>query len=373
MWGCRALALLLAAFFSLAGHSSWAQTDKKISQFPAASALTGVEAFPCDQAGGTFKCTVTQAVTFTYSLLSGDCTATSGGAITCTKTGGVAFGALATASVPLSKANGGNGTATPAITGGTGITVGGSWPAQSVALTTPVSVANGGTGTGSPGLVAGTNVTITGSAWPNQTINSTGGGSSAISSYTTARYYQLGNTASAAGAAATANLIVCNKGLLYAQLTFSVLTVNITTGGSSNIQSALYADTGGLPGALLSSTPSVVDTGTLGTPMTLAANVQAGPGAIWFCTNVNDSTVVMTGNSKTTGMSPLTGALTTAAGLAQLVSTANGVTGVSCTGASCNGGSSTFGTWPATLAGSTWVTVASSTTAELYFQPFSVP
>src|SRR6478736_5018424 len=34
--------------------------------------------------------------------------------------------------------------------------------------------ANGGTGTASPALVAGTNVTITGS-WPNQTINSSGG------------------------------------------------------------------------------------------------------------------------------------------------------------------------------------------------------
>ena len=38
-------------------------------------------------------------------------------------------------------------------------------------------VVNGGTGTNTPALVAGTNVTISG-AWPNQTINSTGGGGS---------------------------------------------------------------------------------------------------------------------------------------------------------------------------------------------------
>jgi len=38
-----------------------------------------------------------------------------------------------------------------------------------------VAVANGGTGTATPALVAGTNITITGS-WPNQTINSSGGG-----------------------------------------------------------------------------------------------------------------------------------------------------------------------------------------------------
>lgn len=41
-----------------------------------------------------------------------------------------------------------------------------------------VAVANGGTGTATPALVAGTNVTISGS-WPNQTINSSGGSSSA--------------------------------------------------------------------------------------------------------------------------------------------------------------------------------------------------
>jgi hypothetical protein len=41
---------------------------------------------------------------------------------------------------------------------------------------TPLPVANGGTGTATPALVAGTNVTITGT-WPNQTINASGGGS----------------------------------------------------------------------------------------------------------------------------------------------------------------------------------------------------
>ncbi len=38
-----------------------------------------------------------------------------------------------------------------------------------------LSVAKGGTGTATPGIVAGTNVTVSGT-WPNQTINSTGGG-----------------------------------------------------------------------------------------------------------------------------------------------------------------------------------------------------
>jgi hypothetical protein len=43
-----------------------------------------------------------------------------------------------------------------------------------------VTVAQGGTGTASPALVAGTNVTITG-AWPNQTINASGGGGTVTS------------------------------------------------------------------------------------------------------------------------------------------------------------------------------------------------
>ena len=40
---------------------------------------------------------------------------------------------------------------------------------------TLLPIANGGTGTATPALVAGTDITISGS-WPNQTINSTGGG-----------------------------------------------------------------------------------------------------------------------------------------------------------------------------------------------------
>jgi len=113
----------------------------------------------------------------------------------------------------LPVANGGNGTATPALVAGTNVTISGTWPNQtinstggggsgtvtSVAATVPAFLAvtgspittsgtlaiaysgtalpvlNGGTGTTTPALVAGTNVTISGT-WPNQTINSSGGG-----------------------------------------------------------------------------------------------------------------------------------------------------------------------------------------------------
>jgi hypothetical protein len=67
-----------------------------ISNLPPAAPLAGAELFPCVQAGSTDKCTITQAAAFAYSLLSGDCVATTSGSITCTKTGGAPFGNLAT-------------------------------------------------------------------------------------------------------------------------------------------------------------------------------------------------------------------------------------------------------------------------------------
>jgi len=143
----------------------------KISALPAAGALTGVEAFPCVQSAPTDRCTVTQAVTFTYSPLSGDCTATSGGAITCLKTNGVAFAALAF-KVQASLA----------------ADVSGILP-----------IGNGGTATASPPLVTGTNVSITG-LWPGQTINATGVSSAASSAVLAANQLIFGGGAGAAPA-----------------------------------------------------------------------------------------------------------------------------------------------------------------------------
>ena len=65
------------------------------------------------------------------------------------------------------------------VSGGTtGLTTSGGpiTAAGTITLAGTLAVANGGTGTSTPALVAGTNVTITGT-WPNQTINSSGGGS----------------------------------------------------------------------------------------------------------------------------------------------------------------------------------------------------
>lgn len=452
--------------FLLLTFPAFAQT--KISALPAASALTGVEAFPCVQSAATDKCTVTQAVTFTYSQMSGDCTATSGGVTTCPKSGGVAFAALAfktqaslTADVsgllpaanggspmttlgdtiyggasglPTRLANGTNGqffgantgaapswqtppqgtvtsvgwtgglisiatpTTTPAFTiagtsGGLPYFSSASTWASSAALTVNMPILGGGAGaapfvgtvTGNTTKFATSTGALTSGDCAKWDVNGNiidagaacGGGTTNLSTYSTSRYYTLENTApsAAASAASVANVITCIKGMVLQKLTFSVLTVNITTSGSSNVQSALYNDTNGFPGTLMSSTPSVADTGTVGTAMTLSSSVQTGPGSLWFCTNQNDSTVVFTSVAKTLpGFSgPMIGADVSAAGLATLVSTASGLQGLSCSGAACNGGSSTFGTWP-DLTGSTWTRVAATSNAPiLFFTPLSVP
>jgi len=119
-------------------------------------------------------------------------------------------------------ANGGTGTATPALVAGTNVSITGTWPNQTINSSNPggtvtsvdatvpsflsitggpittsgtlaitysgtaLPVTNGGTGTSTPALVAGTNISITG-AWPNQTINSS---SSTTNAYAFAWFLQ---------------------------------------------------------------------------------------------------------------------------------------------------------------------------------------
>jgi hypothetical protein len=78
---------------------------------------------------------------------------------------------------PFSAGGSGTVTSVDVVGGTTGLTTGGGpvTTAGVITLGGILNVANGGTGTATPALVAGTNVTITGT-WPNQTINASGGG-----------------------------------------------------------------------------------------------------------------------------------------------------------------------------------------------------
>lgn len=82
----------------------------------------------------------------------------------------------ATLADPLPVAHGGTGTATPALVAGAGISLSGSWPNNTITNSHDVyfssgilAVAHGGTGTATPALVAGANISVTGT-WPAQTI-----------------------------------------------------------------------------------------------------------------------------------------------------------------------------------------------------------
>jgi len=144
---------------------------------------------------------------------------------------------------PLPIADGGTGTATPSLVAGTNVTVTGTWPNQTIAAsaasgvssvtatsplassggTTPaisltgiISVANGGTGTASPAIVAGTNVTVSGT-FPAQTVNAR------------IPVYSAGGTL----AAATLHIV-------YGQITASGTSTTITLSGSAAFTSTTY-------------------------------------------------------------------------------------------------------------------------------------
>lgn len=196
--------------------------DVKISQLPAATTpLAGTEQIPLVQSSTTKQVTVSNLLT---AANLGTPTA-----INLTNATNVPVN-QATGILPV--VNGGSGTATPSIVGGTNIAVSGTWPNQTISATgsaagnvtgpasatdnavvrfdnttgeviqnsgviindsneisggtwkgAAIEVAYGGTGTATPSLVAGTNVTISGT-WPNQTINASGGGGGSVTDVT---------------------------------------------------------------------------------------------------------------------------------------------------------------------------------------------
>jgi len=194
--------------------------------------------------------------------------------------------------------------------------------------------------------------------------------------------YTGNGTLGANGTAPVASTIYCYYGAVAQKATIGNLGFAIQTAAASgNVQLALYTNVSSKPGTLLSSTTSQTTAATGEFTKALAANKQIGPGGtdagrdIWFCTNVDASaggTVKFMGPLNGTQISAAV--LTGSATLADLVNRFGGnVLGYSCAGANCNGGSSTFGSWPASLAGSTWTAVTTGQFPLMAIQPASVP
>ena len=138
--------------------------DVTITGLPNASALSGTERVPMDQAGTTVDAAASAiaalATKATVGLANVDNTSDLNKPVsTATQT-------ALDGKVPLGGALGTPSSAT--LTNATGLPL-------ANGVTGLLPVANGGTGTPTPSLVAGANVTITGS-WPNQTIAAAGGG-----------------------------------------------------------------------------------------------------------------------------------------------------------------------------------------------------
>jgi hypothetical protein len=157
-------------------------------------------------------------------------------------------------------------------------------------------VANGGTATATPALVQGTGVTITG-AWPNQTISATGTGGTVTSvsgtgtvngislsgTVTTSGNLTLGGTLSNVSLTTqvTGTLPAGNGGTGITSLGAGVATF-LGTPSSANLASAVTDETGS--GALVFATSPTLVTPVLGTPSsgTLSSCTVDGTDAVGF-------------------------------------------------------------------------------------------
>jgi len=157
------------------------------------------------------------------------------------------------------------GAALPIASGGTGSTST-TFVNAATNVTGILPVANGGTATATPALVQGTGVTITGT-WPNQTINATGTGGTVtsvdVSGGTTGLTTSGGPVSTSGTITLAGTLAVANGGTGITSLGAGVATF-LGTPSSANLASAVTDETG--TGALVFATSPTLTTPALGTP-----------------------------------------------------------------------------------------------------------
>ena len=218
------------------------------------------------------------------------------------------------------------------------------------------------------------------------TITTTGTCPSSHPGYVVNNWYvPVGVGGFAVGVTTTANLIKCYYGAVLNKVTIGALGFSITTadtGRVGNVQLAIYNDdpTSHRPGTLLSSTTSSMTTSAVATVSApLGANKQVGPGGndgtsdVWFCANGDNNTYVARSQDPTVGGSPGQASYIGSATLSVILSASANILSISCTGGNCQGGSSTFNTWPASLATSTWTENLTKIMPIVVFQVASVP
>lgn len=214
----------------------------------------------------------------------------------------------------------------------------------STGVTGLLPVANGGTGTATPALVAGTNVTISGT-WPNQTINATGGGGG--SGTVTSVAASVPSFLSVAGSPIT------TSGTL--AITYSGTALPIANGGTAGTTAA------DARGNIL---PSY--SGNAG--KVLAVNV-GGTDAEWIAAGGSGTVTSVAVSGGTTGLTTSGGPITAAGTitLAGTLAVANGGTGVT---TSTGSGNVVLSTSP-TLVSPTLGTPASGTMTNVTGLPLS--
>lgn len=165
-----------------------------------------------------------------------------------------------------------------------------------------VAVANGGTGTATPSLVAGTNVTITGT-FPNQTINSTGGGGGGSTGLQSAVYSSLFTflTSNALTSASATTHTLTSASMQYVPyipnttftcVEFSINVITAQPTGLSRI--CVYSSSNNQPNNLLYSSTDLICS-TSGSKSVISSFVFTQGTIYWLGIQTNVNSISFTG------------------------------------------------------------------------------